>query len=460
MEENSYGRLALGFAALLFMISIPMALMNFMWGGLPGGKDEIGKGLWPSGEAERRARKAPDKTKENKEKEEKEEEEEKRKKKKEKEEKEETEKPIIRKIKEAKRAKKLLNKKELVEARKVLEKLKELKESLKKYKDNKIGVDKFKKDIEEGIKWIKDEGFNLLKDLKQEIYLEEVSDELKKKLGIKTDRSGVRQLIINEKNVLKNLFNLIDLFEKLGPVPNWSEESLKNAETYLHQMYKLTEILIELNIRELAYESKERVVSEGGGEEPVVKKTVTGTGVGEKAPSEIPLVSKVRGYIQTDLEYFIRESVYTKMIYKHARYISENLDNPDLRLKNKKGLNHMVSHLDALKRQESWQQLRARFSKLEGAMKELLSLPYFKQKLYERKKIIELLRQEHVFEAGLLQKTVEELEPMIKGKNLNQMNDDDWVKIRGTAARLHRGLQALVATLQNLEKILERAVEQ
>ncbi|MBW2976150.1 hypothetical protein KY347_01740 [Candidatus Woesearchaeota archaeon] len=167
----------------------------------------------------------------------------------------------------------------------------------------------------------------------------------------------------------------------------------------------------------------------------------------------------VRWYIQKDLKYFLRESTYAHTIYKHAKDISESLHNPKLKLKNIKRLGLMVSQLKALKRQESWQQLRARCSKLEDAMKDLLGFPYFKQKLYERKKILELLQQEHVFEADLLHRTVEELKPMIEGKNLNQMNDNDWVKIRGTAASLYRDLQALIATLKNLEKILERAVK-
>ncbi|MBW2976142.1 hypothetical protein KY347_01700 [Candidatus Woesearchaeota archaeon] len=45
LQENPWGKIGLGIFTIIFILALPMFLMNFAWGGLPEGTDEGGRGL-------------------------------------------------------------------------------------------------------------------------------------------------------------------------------------------------------------------------------------------------------------------------------------------------------------------------------------------------------------------------------------------------------------------------------
>jgi|TARA_B100000315_G_C14558975_1_gene579595 hypothetical protein len=166
------------------------------------------------------------------------------------------------------------------------------------------------------------------------------------------------------------------------------------------------------------------------------------------------IVHNAEWYVDKDKRYFLRMFQDAKPILQKAEEITKGLHITALSKKNMKMLRAMVVNLNHLESQERWQQIRTRYPKLKEAMEQLMTLPISGK---AKVQIPKLLEQEHYYEADLLRKTVDILDPLIRDKQPDQINNHDWGIIEKTASRLLTDLRNLIIITENLEKILEES---
>ena len=164
-------------------------------------------------------------------------------------------------------------------------------------------------------------------------------------------------------------------------------------------------------------------------------------------------VKEARWYLNKDKRYFIKEFSDVEPIVKEVHQISNTIHDLSERKADIGLLRDLVRDLNRLERSERWQQIRDRYPKINKAMEEIKKLPIFNAS--DKVQIDKLMEQEHVFEADLLRTTVNELDPLIRGKKLEEISTEDWKIIVELAKKLKTDLQALVAIIRGLRKILE-----
>ncbi|MBI2651708.1 hypothetical protein HYX01_04510 [Candidatus Woesearchaeota archaeon] len=108
------------------------------------------------------------------------------------------------------------------------------------------------------------------------------------------------------------------------------------------------------------------------------------------------------------------------------------------------------SQLNALRRKERWQQIRARFSKIKEALGKLLRSYYLSQE--SKVEIQKLMGQLEIFENSVLRKTVLELEPLIR----NQKEIRDIQQAIEITEKLIQTLRAEDITEIKIIKIIEK----
>jgi len=161
-------------------------------------------------------------------------------------------------------------------------------------------------------------------------------------------------------------------------------------------------------------------------------------------------------YLKKDERYFLKEFSDVEPIVTEVHQISNTIHDLSKRKADIGLLRDLVRDLKRLERTEKWQQIRARYPKLNKAMEEIVKLPIFNAR--DKSQINKFMVQEHVFEADLLRTTVDELDPLIRNKKWEEISTEDWKKIVELADKLKTDLQALVAIIRGLKKILESKI--
>jgi len=173
-----------------------------------------------------------------------------------------------------------------------------------------------------------------------------------------------------------------------------------------------------------------------------------------------PVVEEAERDIQKGEEWNLKEFTDAKPLHKEARDLVKNIHKAGLVRQNIQEFRLMVVQLENLERDERWQQFRASYSKLKGAITTLVNLPEFIQKSRhkERKELLGSLSDEHVLEAGILSDTALKLDPLVRNKQLHQISESEWNKIEEITGGLLTKIRGSVATFRKMKKAIKSAL--
>ncbi len=171
------------------------------------------------------------------------------------------------------------------------------------------------------------------------------------------------------------------------------------------------------------------------------------------------VVREAEEILGRDRKWFLKEYKDAKGMPNKAEKIAKDLHQHALNKKDIVRFRMLVFQLGQLERDERWQQVRIGFDKLKQVMIKLLQLPIFNHpsRIRQKKELIELTQEEHVFEGGLLADTTNKLDPLVKNKQLHQITEEDWSEIVELTEGVLTKLRALVLTTRRMEKVIEKA---